>query len=90
MSEYTIRNTTEGEQEKWAFTGTSRGAMKRLRQMLRASDYESDGEGDVIITGDVLDVDGNVVCEVVVTFTDADDANEPMVVSDTTVTWVQP
>lgn len=89
MSEYTIRNTTEGEQEEWAFTGTAEGAMKRLRRMLRAADYESDGEGDVITTGDVVDEEGNVVCEVTVAFTDADDG-EPMVVSDTTVTWVQP
>lgn len=73
MDTYTITITTEGEgrPQRQVRAASWDAAIKKLIKWLRSSDYESDGVGDVDVTGDVQDASGAVVSTVTVTFSDA-------------------
>lgn len=83
MKTYTLVNTTDGDggETRTVKVDTLDGARIRLMRWLSKSEYDSDGEGDVEVTGDVQDKTGAVVASIVVTFEDNEDSDEPMVMS---------
>jgi hypothetical protein len=79
MTTFTLVNTTEGERDsKPARVGTLKEARVRLIRWLASSKYDSDGQGAVEVTGDVVDETGAVVASVVGKFIDSSNSDKPM------------